>query len=189
MLLRGALPGRTMNQTASISSPDFSNASQQFSRANLFGIFLTLQLCQFTQPYGSLLFRGRGGLVWRCNPIASFTEACIIVWHLVRTAYNCIREGPGLYRATHRALQWKRLRETIRETASGLLLLRGHMKDPPDCGLLERRLSGNFLLDNTTAGDHEEITHEIRSRHNSRSAQAPSPAGLHEMASTASTSR
>src|SRR5436190_22634147 len=55
-----------------------SSSNQAFSRANVFGIFVALQLCQLTQPYGSLLFRGVRGFLWHCNPISSFVEACII---------------------------------------------------------------------------------------------------------------
>jgi hypothetical protein len=47
------------------------------------------------------LFRGLGGLLWRYNPIAPFTEACIIICYFVQAVGRCVREGPWLYRAVH----------------------------------------------------------------------------------------
>ena len=74
-----------INLTAVFDPLSFDTSSQQtFSKANIFGIFLTLQLCQLTQPYGSLLFRVTGGCLWRCNPIASFAEAGLTLWILLR---------------------------------------------------------------------------------------------------------
>jgi hypothetical protein len=120
----------------STSPSSLTDLGQQFSHANLFGIFLTLQLCQFTQPHGSLLFRGLGGLFWRCNPIASFTEACIILWYLTRAAFSSSRQGPGLQHALHRA----KVFSNLQATASGLLLLRSHTKDETSSDIVERLL-------------------------------------------------
>lgn len=127
-----------MNQTIDLSAsstvPDTS--SQEFSRANLFGMFLTLQLCQLTQPYGSLLFRGSSGFLWRVNPIASFVEALIIATYLLRTIWQAWREGQGF----ERTLWGKKLRAT----ASALLLLRGALEDE-DGGLMGMLMAASFL--------------------------------------------
>ena len=126
-----------MNETTPTTAQVAADTSQQFSRANLFGVFLTLQLCQFTQPYGSLLFRGLGGLFWRCNPIASFVEACIIAWHLFRTGFLCFKNGKGFNRTV--------MGQRLRETASGLLLLRGAMDDSPEGNLMAKLMTGSIL--------------------------------------------
>jgi hypothetical protein len=90
--------------------PDTS--SQELSRANLFGMFVTLQLCQLTQPYGFL---------WRVNPIASFVEALIIAHYLLKTIRQEWREGQGF-----EGTPWGK---KLRATASALLLLRGASED------------------------------------------------------------
>jgi hypothetical protein len=60
---------------ASDSHSSSTQSPSAFTRANIFGMFLTIQLCQLTQPYGSLLFRGVHGWFWRVSPIASFLES------------------------------------------------------------------------------------------------------------------
>ncbi|KAK1752208.1 hypothetical protein QBC47DRAFT_416686 [Echria macrotheca] len=113
-----------------------TDSSDQFKRENLVGMFLTLQLCQLTQPYGSLLFHGVSGFFWRCNPIASLVEALIILWHLGVKAWKAARrrDPPAVIVAR------------LQETASGLLLLRGALsKDGTVGGLLEKLISGSFL--------------------------------------------
>ncbi|KIM72613.1 hypothetical protein PILCRDRAFT_15962 [Piloderma croceum F 1598] len=62
---------------ASDSPPSLIQSSSIFTCANIFGLFLTIQICQLTQPYGSLLFRGTHGWFWRVSPLASL-EGCIM---------------------------------------------------------------------------------------------------------------
>jgi hypothetical protein len=126
-----------MNEATLPLAPPSPQADQQLSRANVFGLFLTLQICQFTQPYGSLLFRGYGGLFWRCNPIASFVEACIILLHLVHSTWRYTLDGQ---RADSGGL-WK----SWQQTASGLLLLRGAINDASGSDLMEKIMTGSFL--------------------------------------------
>lgn len=59
------------------------SSPQPFTRANVFSTILAVQLCQLTQPSGSLIFPGRAGLFWRSNPIASFVEGCMIIRYIV----------------------------------------------------------------------------------------------------------
>jgi hypothetical protein len=116
-----------MNHTAPLNDAVMeiiNTTSSPFLRANLFGLFLTLQLCQFTQPYGSLLFRQSGGLFWRCNPIASFVEACLITFYLVKAAWKAIW-GSIVRPEQKRSGLWKKLAADLHSTASALLLLRG----------------------------------------------------------------
>ena len=113
-------------RNATSIQPAALDDSSQFTRSNVIGTFLTLQLCQLTQPYGSLLFHGVSGFFWRCNPIASLVEAAIIFWHLGAAVFGSWRTGRA---AILRQLQ---------QTASGILLLRGAMaKDDVD-GLLSK---------------------------------------------------
>jgi hypothetical protein len=86
-----------MNHTSTLpaSSMVLDTSSQELSRANLFGIFVTLQLCQLTQPYGSHLFPRSSGILWRVNPIASFVEVLIIAHYLLKTIQQEWREGQG----------------------------------------------------------------------------------------------
>ncbi|KAL8285868.1 hypothetical protein RB600_010032 [Gaeumannomyces tritici] len=49
------------------------------SRAEVFGIFLTLSLCLLSQPTGSLVYRSRSILPWRLNPLASLAEAVLVL--------------------------------------------------------------------------------------------------------------
>jgi hypothetical protein len=83
------------NTTSTTVSHGPSSSSQPFSRANVFSMFVTLQLCQLTQPYGSLLFQGASGFLWRCNPISSFVESCIIAVELVRSFWGSGRKCPS----------------------------------------------------------------------------------------------
>ena len=132
-----------MNEAIVSVAPPSLQADQHLSRANVFGFFLTLQICQFTQPYGSLLFRGYGGLFWRCNPIASFVEACIIFLHLIHSTWRHTFDGQhagfaGLWRS------WQ-------QTASSLLLLRGAINDSSGSALMEKLMTGSFLEEDTAA--------------------------------------
>ena len=58
-------------------------------------MFLTLQLCQLTQPYGSLLFRKSTGWFWRVSPVASFAEGCVILVYLVLARDVPVRKWGG----------------------------------------------------------------------------------------------
>jgi hypothetical protein len=74
---------RRMNKTLPASGPTApAGSGNNFSRSSMISMFLALQLCQLTQPYGSLLFRGGRGSFCRCNPISSFAEACVIYFYL-----------------------------------------------------------------------------------------------------------
>lgn len=131
-----------MNETSLAASSMVSDtSSSEFSRANLFGMFVTLQLCQLTQPYGSLLFRGSSGFFWRVNPIASFVEALIIMYYLLKTIWQAWREEK---------LEMAQLAKKLRATASALLLLRGALEDE-DGGLMGKLMAASFL---------DEVQHE-----------------------------
>jgi hypothetical protein len=117
----------------SVTPPAVTDGGNQFTRLNVIGMFLTLQLCQLTQPYGSLLFRGVSGYFWRCNPISSFVEACIIFWHLGVVIIQSWKEG----RPT--------MRKRLQETSAGLLLLRGAIGKDDVSGLMQKLMTGSFL--------------------------------------------
>ncbi|KAN0101669.1 hypothetical protein V8E51_012179 [Hyaloscypha variabilis] len=123
-----------MNGTVLSGGPDTSTGSgNNFTRASMIGMFVALQLCQITQPYGSLLFRGSGGAFWRCNPISSFTEACIIYFYLGRNVFRTWRRGNG------------KVMEELQLVAGGLLLLRASNADEDAEGLLDELLTGSLL--------------------------------------------
>lgn len=69
--------------------------SSPFTHANAFGMFLTIQICQLTQPYGSLLFHGANGWFWQVSPIASFLEGCIIARSLIFSRDRSWRSSKG----------------------------------------------------------------------------------------------
>jgi hypothetical protein len=138
-----ALANTTLASPAG-SPPAAIDASNQFTRANVIGMFLTLQLCQLTQPYGSLLFRGISGFFWRCNPISSFVEACIIFWHLGAIVFRHWRESrPSVLKK-------------LQEVAAGLLLLRGAMGKNDDGILMQKLMTGSFLDKAETVGPTSE---------------------------------
>ena len=124
-----------MNETTLLASsvvPDTS--STEFSRANISGMFVTLQLCQLTQPYGSLFFRGLSGFFWRVNSIASFVEALIIEYYFLKAIWQAWREE----------LEMPQWGKELRTTASALLLLRGALEDE-DGGLMGKLMAASFF--------------------------------------------
>ena len=108
-------------------------SDEHFTRTNVIGMFLTLQLCQLTQPYGSLLFHSVSGFFWRCNPIAALVEAVTILWYLVAAVLRSWRKD--------RAAVLKELQEN----ASALLLLRGAIGKADSGGLMQKLMAGSFL--------------------------------------------
>jgi hypothetical protein len=121
-----------VNITAGPPAPA-ADTGNPFTRYNVVGMFLTLQLCQLTQPSGSLLFPGVDSFFWRCNPIASLTEALIILWHLTAALIRTARDGGFA------------IRKELQETASGLLLLRSAMGNDQVGGLFQKLMAGSFL--------------------------------------------
>ncbi|KAL8399688.1 hypothetical protein RB594_000186 [Gaeumannomyces avenae] len=73
----------TCQQPANGSRPGADTSSDSHggtvSRAEVFGIFLTLSLCLLSQPTGSLVYRPRSILPWRLNPLASLAEAVLVL--------------------------------------------------------------------------------------------------------------
>jgi len=109
-------------------------------------MFVTLQLCQLTQPYGSLLFQGASGFLWRCNPIASFVESCIIAVELVRSFWGVCMEARRRRNRRLEPMKWKvELKRQLCDKASGILLLRGAVGDDMDNELLEELMTASFL--------------------------------------------
>ena len=154
-----------MNNSSATSCQDSdATASNAFSRANIFGLFVTLQICQLTQPYGSLLFRGVGGWLWRCNPVASFVEACIIAWSLRKPLCECARcikisfnRRGRMWKRGHREdgslvvpLPWQ---EDLCNYATALLFLRG-VDDESDGALMEKLLDATSLFNEETQSEH-----------------------------------
>src|SRR5271156_4828183 len=122
-------------------APANTSTEPPLTRANIFAIFLTLQLCQLTQPYGSLLFPNAVGWLWRVSPIASFTEGCIIFVYLAFGRDN-----------------WQSLKE-FRVTAAALLLLRSIRVDDDDrvpAESVEMTLLSGVGQGHAENGGHEE---------------------------------
>ncbi|KAE9369354.1 hypothetical protein N431DRAFT_427518 [Stipitochalara longipes BDJ] len=134
-----------MNGTVLAGGPDTSTATgNNFTRTSMIGMFIALQLCQLTQPYGSILFRDGGGSFWRCNPISSFTEACIIFFYLGRNIFHTWRRGRG------------EIMQGLQLIAGALLLLRAANADEDAEGLLDELLTGNLL--DSAQDEHGEIS-------------------------------
>ncbi|KAH7110753.1 hypothetical protein EDB81DRAFT_370282 [Dactylonectria macrodidyma] len=150
---------RSENETIS-AGEDTAGSGQHFTRWNVIGLFLTLQLCQLTQPYGSLLFRGASGFFWRCNPIASVAESLIILWYLAAAVLRSWKEGRDARTLIFQQLRqssergdaarrcWKEgtaaVLEQLHLTASGLLLVRGTLRQDDVGGLMQRLMAGSF---------------------------------------------
>ncbi|KAK4218621.1 hypothetical protein QBC37DRAFT_465503 [Rhypophila decipiens] len=115
----------------SIAAPEKCESCDEFTRANLVGVFITLILCLLTQPSGSLYFRGHGGFFWRINPIASFVEASIISWYLGLAVWEVAvkRKDEFKRRRTWRAKAALVLRY-MQRMAGALLLVRGQVDGP-----------------------------------------------------------
>ena len=125
----------TMNGTVLTNGSDSSAGNgNNFSRASMIGMFIALQLCQLTQPYESLLFRGGGGSFWRCNPISSFTEACIIYFYLGRNVFF-------IWRVSGRG----KVIQNLQLVAGALLLLRASNADEDAEALLDDLMTESLL--------------------------------------------
>jgi hypothetical protein len=112
----------------------------QFSRASLFGIYLTLAFCVLTQPVGSLLMgfpigepvslAWRQALLplqcWRLNPIACGAEGWLII---VTFAERCINGWVSLPQDAPLRLRLKRLLDKMFVVATALLILRAQYVD------------------------------------------------------------
>lgn len=85
-----------LTESGSTPSDDGNNA---FSRANAFGLFLTLSFCLLVQPVGSLLYTwppssfGRAiFFFWRLSPLASAMEALLLVIGLLDSIRDAFME-------------------------------------------------------------------------------------------------
>jgi hypothetical protein len=106
----------------------------QVSRANVFGMFLTLSLCLLAQPYGSFLYSRPlsristfAFFIWRLNPLACAAESVAILYVFLRSwLYISSLETPPL-----------RVRKVVQLKVAALLLLRTDKRSP----------GGNRILD------------------------------------------
>ncbi|KAI0874303.1 hypothetical protein GGS24DRAFT_350447 [Hypoxylon argillaceum] len=116
--------------TPQVSPPISSDNT--FSRANVFGLFLTLALCLLSQSYGSLLYKKPKNVIgrsiyffWRLNPLACVLEAFLlaiavadgVVTAIIARRRNSSEDAGGF---------WCHLRATFR----AITLLRGHGRLP-----------------------------------------------------------
>ncbi|KAM7203542.1 hypothetical protein V8F33_002162 [Rhypophila sp. PSN 637] len=126
-----ASPSSTPSPGSIAAPPEKCESCDEFTRANLVGVFITLILCLLTQPSGSLYFRGHGGFFWRINPIASLVEASIIFWYLGLAIWEVVvkRKDAFKRRRTWRANAALVLRY-MQRMAGALLLIRGQVDSP-----------------------------------------------------------
>src|SRR5437667_3670577 len=110
----------------SLAQSPSSDGRNTFSRANVFGMFLTLSLCLLVQPFGSLLYtkpKGAFGRVifffWRLNPLACVMEVLLLAIALIDGIWMALKE----WRAPSGSPIgfWKHLQVT----ATAVQLLRG----------------------------------------------------------------
>src|SRR5271170_3515742 len=126
MLFRGGSLHATTPPPSAFNSTNFSFGNttvSPFTAANAFGIFITLQFCQLTQPSGFLLIPSRTGWAWRCSPVACFLEGCMIVLYLL---------------SKHRESWWTIKR--FRVVAAALLLARSGIVQITDTKFLRSRI-------------------------------------------------
>ncbi|KAM7191299.1 hypothetical protein V8F20_009354 [Naviculisporaceae sp. PSN 640] len=112
----------------STGTPEKSESCDEFTRANLVGVFITVILCLITQPSGSLYFRGHGGFFWRINPIASFVEAGIIFWYLAVAVWESVvkrRSELQRFRTCREKMTF--VLAHVQQMAGALLLIRGQV--------------------------------------------------------------
>lgn len=110
-----------------------ATSNKTFSRANVFGLFLTISFCLLVQPYGSLLFpRPRHTVCrvvfffWRLNPLACLLDSALLLIAFTDGIYFAVSRplsGPG---------QGKSVWEHIRLTATATRLLRLRCREVPD---------------------------------------------------------
>ncbi|KAI0865941.1 hypothetical protein F4860DRAFT_509124 [Xylaria cubensis] len=136
------------------SPPPLLSSENTFSRANVFGLFLTLALCLLVQPYGSLLYLKPTSAVgrsvyffWRLNPLACVLEVVLLAMAVfdgivaaVRWRHDPSEESMGF---------WRHLQGTFR----AISLLRS-------CGRLPDHYKTNRL-----EGAHQSIAEATRRDH------------------------
>ncbi|KAI1405923.1 hypothetical protein F4819DRAFT_442295 [Hypoxylon fuscum] len=101
----------------------------EFSRANVVGLFITLSISLLLQPNGSLLWARPAKVpgrilffLWRLNPFACFTEAVLIIIILIDGVITTLKVPPRSWTGFWRQLQ------TI-ATATALLRSKDHIPD------------------------------------------------------------
>ncbi|KAK6074264.1 hypothetical protein SCUP234_08314 [Seiridium cupressi] len=115
-----------------------SDNGNQFSLANLFGMFLTITICLLAQPYGSVLYIQPAGPIgravfffWRINPLACAAEALLVLYALCEVAWVAVT-GSSHQNAdpvTHS------IGERFDAGIAALLLVRKHSRLPPHWAL------------------------------------------------------
>ncbi|TRX96805.1 hypothetical protein FHL15_002111 [Xylaria flabelliformis] len=154
-----------------ISSDDAGDNT--FSRANVFGLFLTLALCLLVQPYGSLLYAKPRSVLsrsvfffWRLNPLSCILEVFLLA----------IAGADGVVAAVraHRTLSedsegfWRHFQCTLRAItllrAQGRLLFHDHKgategvtrtaTDPRSVAIEDPTNAGNAIAKTITRDDN-----------------------------------
>ncbi|KAH6865349.1 hypothetical protein B0T10DRAFT_468184, partial [Thelonectria olida] len=136
----------SMNSTSNAlagDAGDEASADNQFTHANLFGIYLTLVFCVLTQPVGSLLMDmpfgaqrsllTRLGLLplrlWRLNPIACGAEGWLILVILGKRAVELWNSKSLVRGNAPLGLHLERLLDRMHVVATSLLIIRAHQVD------------------------------------------------------------
>lgn len=108
-----------------------SENENTFTRANIFGLYLTLAFVLLVQPFGSLVYTkpssalGRSVFFfWRLNPLACALEVLLFIVALLYTFYMAIRTR------RHSTDIQLSLGEHLRVTAAAVNLLRRHGRLP-----------------------------------------------------------
>lgn len=103
--------------------------ADRFTRANLFGLFMTIAFCLVVQPYGSLLYAKPQSLpgrfsffFWRLNPLACGAEAVLVALILLRTILFAAKRLWDGTDDENESFSWRNLRAT----ATAAVLLRNH---------------------------------------------------------------
>ncbi|KAK9796611.1 putative Transmembrane protein [Seiridium cardinale] len=116
------------------SSAGDSDNGNQYSLANLFGMFLTITICLLAQPYGSVLYVQPVGPIgralfffWRINPLACAAEALLVLYALCEVAWVAIT-GSSHQDAE---LVAHSIGERFDAGIAALLLVRRHSRFPP----------------------------------------------------------
>ncbi|KAK3984620.1 hypothetical protein QBC44DRAFT_374951 [Cladorrhinum sp. PSN332] len=143
------------------------SGSEEFSRANVIGMFLTLSLCLLTQPFGSLIYRpwtskssrlrAWAFMLWRLNPILCMHEYLLVIIWSLRVAMDIWKkqDSPIFSRqfpfAHPNMIPLREWRKQFHINAAALLLLRANDYGHPDGEptLTDRLLEIGSTVENT----------------------------------------
>ncbi|KAI8630808.1 hypothetical protein F5Y19DRAFT_483451 [Xylariaceae sp. FL1651] len=135
-----------------------ADSSNTFTRANVFGLFLTLSICLLIQPIGSFLFARPSGSVgrvlfffWRLNPIACIVEAVFLLATFCDGVLEAIK---GRQQPEYACLGfWTRVRISL--AAVSLLREQCRVLESTSASCYDEWRRGPFTMSSLRMGSHD----------------------------------